>query len=237
MSAAKAATLFARPQGELEVTPLPQPPEIGAPGRWLPVSAPDAPPVRPDAPERHPSLITAEAELDAQRIRGEAELVLRRAELDAELIRQKAEVKTELLHWDARAELVTRKAELDAELVTRKADLYAQHREAPAELDAYERGLRARPLRGRLMSAPILAIAVLAALTSGLWHGSLQPLVSVILASAAAAFGVAYSVAILISSLRLVFGSYRSGPHPGAATALHLLVGVGSTRRGRVPLE
>jgi len=185
--------------------------------------------------------------------------VLRRAELDAELIRQKAEVKTELLHWDARAELVTRKAELDAELVTRKAeldaelvtrkaeldaelvtrkaDLYAQHREAPAELDAYERGLRARPLRGRLMSAPILAIAVLAALTSGLWHGSLQPLVSVILASAAAAFGVAYSVAILISSLRLVFGSYRSGPHPGAATALHLLVGVGSTRRGRVPLE
>jgi hypothetical protein len=182
------------------------------------------------AAERHPSLITAQAVLNGEQIRGEAELVLRRAELDAEFIRRRAELDADQRRLDFDKETF---AERKAWHHLREAD---KKKQEVADLPDRQ-AARTAPRRVSLMSAPALAIAVLAALTSGLWHRSPSSPVSLILASAAAAFAVAYSATILISVVRLAFSSYRSGPHPGAATALHLLVGIGSARRRRVPPE
>lgn len=237
------ATLLAQPQSELEAAwpsrgeelwRLPTPPEWlqSSPGPMPQYEQPQyGQPVPPYQPERHPSLIAAQAELDGERIRGEAELYRARITGEAELVLRKAELDAE--QRLAQAEIAVREERLDAE---RALFREAEAKEQEAASIADWQGPRAAPQRGWLMSAPVLVIAALAALSSGLWHGSLSPLVSIILASAAAASAVAYSAAILISALRLAFGSHR-GPHPGAATALHLLVGAGSTRRGTVPPE
>jgi hypothetical protein len=209
-------------------------------------------------PENHPSVIAALAKIDGDRIRGEASLLhqqadlrVKDAELEARFIRREAELHADRVRAEADlpenhpsviaalAKIDRERMRLEADHIRKEAELHAEHIVAKADLSAHERRESTAPRRAWLTSAPLLAIAVLvlAALTSGLWSGSLTPLASVILAAAAAAFAVAYSAAILVSALRLVFGSPRSGPHPGAATALHLLVGADSTRQRGIPPE